>query len=293
MTGQDGTDEHETQQPANDGWQQVEGGFVVPFEGGGEPDSEAAPTPAEPPAETEERGHPIRTAILAVLGVLVIVGVAMGVWFWATVTSPVVVPQLVGLAPSAAVAALDAAHLSDGNGNYLATWVLPSGVVSTQSPPPGARVAQGTPVNVQVVTVPMSVAVPNLVTADVDSAQTTLGYYLLKPTLLYAYSVDVETGRVIEQLPRAGDTATTGGSEVLVISLGPGTGGKTVPSLVGMSVGSANSVIASATLYPMLRAVVATGVADGTVVDQAPSGGSLVPVASDVTLSIATPAPKP
>lgn len=293
MTGQDGTDDRETQQSANDGWQPVEGGFVVPFEGADEPDSQVAPAPDEPPVETEERDHPIRTALLAVLGVLVIVGVAMGVWFWATVTFPVVVPQLVGLTPSAAAKALDAAHLSDGNGNYLATWDLPNGVVCTQSPPPGARVAQDTCVNVQVVTVPMSVAVPNLVAADVYSAQTVLGYYLLKPTLLYAYSFDVETGRVIEQLPRAGDSGTTGGTEVLVISLGPGTGGKTVPSLVGMSVRSANSVVASATLYPMLRAVVATGVADGTVVDQAPSGGSLVPVASDVTLSIATPPSKP
>ena len=91
---------------------------------------------------------------------------------------------------------------------------------------------------------------------------------------------------MIEQLPRAGDGAVTGSSETLVVSLGPG-GGKSVPSLLGMSVGEASVAASSATLFAVARPVVANGVANGTVVDQVPSAGSVVPVASGVTLSVA------
>jgi beta-lactam-binding protein with PASTA domain len=104
----------------------------------------------------------------------------------------------------------------------------------------------------------------------------------------------VATGLVIEQLPRAGDTALTGSPAALVVSMGPGLGGKPVPSLVGRPLTVARSKLASATLFvSAVRAVGAKDVADGVVVDQAPSAGLVVPVSSGVTLAVATKAARP
>jgi beta-lactam-binding protein with PASTA domain len=75
---------------------------------------------------------------------------------------------------------------------------------------------------------------------------------------------------------------------VLVVSLGPGSGGKVVPVVVGMQVSAARSRLAAARLFAQERSVVAGGVRSGTVMDQAPAAGSRVAVGSTVALSVAT-----
>ena len=67
-----------------------------------------------------------------------------------------------------------------------------------------------------------------------------------------------------------------------------------MPSLVGQSLTVARSRLASATLFvSAVRTVGAKGVADGIVVDQVPSAGLVVPVASGVTLAVAGKAARP
>jgi beta-lactam-binding protein with PASTA domain len=245
------------------------------------------------PQLVREPRHLVRTFFLVVLALIVLGGVGVAVGLADTAHAKVTVPNLAGLATTAASKVLAGAQLTDGQAHYFVTRAFAPGLIIAESPAPGSAVAMGSPVNVQVAVAPRQVVVPDVVFAEVATAQKMMSDQLFEPRLQYAYSKDVATGLVIEQLPRAGDTASTGSSNVLVVSLGPGSGGKTVPNLLGGLLGVARSELTSQTLFAEVRAVIATGVPDGTVVDQAPTSGTVVPVASNVTLSVAFATPPP
>lgn len=256
------------------------------------PDGDAAAdavSAVEPPAE---RRGPSLAMVLVAAGIAVLAAAVIGVWFYVSVTSPVTTPVVVSLTPNAADNVLRRARLTSGKATYHVTADFPAGLIIRQSPLPYARVVQGSPVDIEVAVQPKTIAVPDVVGADSSYAQSVLNYNLLTPTLLYAYSKITSTGKIMEQLPRAGDTAVTGSAEAIVVSLGPGVPGITVPRMVGKTLGVAVSLAASATLFAQPRTVVATGRPNGTVVDQAPAGGTLVPVGTNVWVSVAGPAPK-
>lgn len=239
----------------------------------------------------ERRKLPMAPLLITVASVLVVGGVIMGALFFATVTAPVTVPRLSGITTAQASDLLASKRLVDGSAYYDVTREFPPGYVTGQQPLPGSVVKAGSVVNVRVAVAPKIVEIPDLHLYDLATAQRTITPLLLKPFVLYAYSKEVEGGRVIEQLPRAGDTAMSGSEEALVVSLGPGVGGSTVPSVIGRTLGPARSLVTSAALFAVTRPVDAPGIDAGTIVDQAPSAGTPVPVTSKVVLSYAVVAP--
>jgi eukaryotic-like serine/threonine-protein kinase len=239
----------------------------------------------EPPAP--HRRRPSLAMMLVGAGLGVAAAAFVGMWFYATAVAPAVTPAVVALTPAAAETVLRSAHLVSGKATYQVTRDFPAGLVFAQSPLPYARVAQGSRVDIKVAVAPKPIVVPDIVGAELSYAQSVLNYSLLTPTMIYAYSKTVRTGDVVEQLPRAGDTAVTGSADVIVVSLGPGVPGATVPKLIGTLLGPARSIATSATLYAQPRSVVATGVPNGTIVDQAPAAGTLVPVGTNVWVSVA------
>jgi len=255
------------------------------------PDSGAEPIDAQagPSDASGERKRVPLSLIAVIVGLLVLLAGIVAVWGYVALNVPARVPPVVGMTPVDAERTLNAANLVAGSATYYVTTEFPSGRVIAQSPVPYSRVRQGSAVNVRVAVAPVPVAVPDVSSIESGRAQAILRYYQLLPILAEAYSTSVPTGLVIEQLPRAGDTAMTGSSEVVVVSLGPGTMGATVPSLIGKKFPAAVSLAASATLFAEPRAVIATGFADGTVADQTPSAGSKVLVGSKVWVSVVTP----
>jgi eukaryotic-like serine/threonine-protein kinase len=235
------------------------------------------------------RAATVRTVALVALGVLAVGAMVAGGLLWRTASKPVVVPNLVALTPAEASRALEAARLDDGEASYRATRDFPAGVVVSQSPAPSARVARFSAVDVIVAAAPKSIAVPDVRLGDSKSAEQHMRALLFRPIVMHAYTSAVPAGRVIEQLPRAGDMAATGGDVALVVSLGPGSGGKVVPAVIGTQVSVARSRLASARLFARERPVVAGSVRSGAVVDQAPAAGSRVAVGSSVALSVTTP----
>jgi serine/threonine-protein kinase len=233
------------------------------------------------------RAAAVRTVALVALGVLAVGAMVAGGLLWMTASKRVSVPNLVELTPAEASRVLETAHLDDGRADYRVTRDLPSGIVVTQSPAPNAQVARFSAVDVTIAIAPKTISVPDVRLGDAESAEGYMRGLLFTPVVLHAYSNAVPVGRVIEQLPRAGDTAATGGAIVLVVSLGPGSGGKVVPAVVGMQVSAARSRLAGARLFAQERSVVAGGVRAGTVMDQAPAAGSRVAVGSTVALSVA------
>lgn len=235
----------------------------------------------------EEPRHVVRTVFLILLGVAVLLGASVTLGLVHTAAAKSRVPAVAGMTAASASKALSAARLKDGRARYYVTRDFPAGRIVSEYPAPGTLVAPGTAVDVQIADTPRKVTVPDVGFADAATAEKTLSYLVFRPTRRYAYSKDVATGLVIEQLPRAGDVAATGSSSVIVVSLGPGTGGASVPNLIGEQLRAARSRLTSETLFADVRTVVADGVADGTVVDQAPAAGSAVPAASTVAVSAA------
>ena len=254
------------------------------------------PPPAEKAARADASAPPIedrrskRALVLVILGVLAVTGAAFAAWFYLSTIRPAVVPNLISLSPYYAEHVLAGANLKSGLATYEVTKEFPEGRIIGQAPAPYRSAVQGSAVSIRVAVAPKPIVVPDIGLADSSYAAKLLRYDLLVPRVLYAYSRGVRAGSVIEQLPRAGDTAVTGSDEIIVVSLGPGTSGVVVPRLIGLTFTRAHTIAASATLFPQPRAVVATGSPDGTVIDQAPSAGSLVQVATRVWVSIATPA---
>ena len=244
-----------------------------------------SPAPVETAAEPRKRRSP--AVLWIALGIVVVFGIAVGAWFFAKATMPVSVPALVSLTPNAAEKILTAARLGQGKATYRVTAEFPAGRIIDQSPAPYSNVAPGSPVNVTVAVAPRQAIVPDVVGAALSDAQALLEYELFKPTVLHAYSTSIHSGAVIEQLPRAGDTAPTGSSDVIVVSLGPGTPGVVVPKMVGETFAQASRDTSNTRLFAQPRAVTATGTPDGVIVDQAPSAGLIVPVGSNVWLSVA------
>ena len=242
------------------------------------------------PEEKPRRKLISASAFAVIVGALAVVLVVVGFWAYLAITMPVSVPSLVTMNAKDAEAALIRAHLKAGNATYVVTREFPAGLIVAQDPVPYASAKPGSSVNIRVAIAPQRITMPDVSRMTSDRAEQQLRYVQLTPITTEAYSQDIPTGVVIEQLPRSGDSVMTGSSAVIVVSLGPGVPGATVPQLIGKQYPIAHSIAASATLFAQPRAVTATGTAIGTVVDQAPSAGTVVAVASNVWVSVATPA---
>jgi beta-lactam-binding protein with PASTA domain len=255
-------------------------------------DAEAAAgaeTTAEP--EPERRKRRLSASSLLVLSIVAVALAAVFViWLWASTVAPVPVPALVSMTPVEADKVLRDAQLTSGKATYEVTGSFPAGVIIAQSPVPYVRVPRGSAVNVRVVAAPKPIVVPDVAGLDSGYARALIEYRLLRPVVLYAYSKDVRANSVIEQLPRAGDTAVTGSVDVLVVSLGPGVPGTVVPAMKGKPFAEASKIASAATLFAQPRTVIATGTPAGVVVDQAPTAGLVVPVGTVVWVSVAVPA---
>jgi beta-lactam-binding protein with PASTA domain len=234
-----------------------------------------------------------RSLAWVVAGVGALVAVSAAFSAFTAVTAPSRVPALIPSVPRVAEAALRQNRLVPGAARYVPVRGFTPGLIIAQSSRAFSQVPSGTVVGVGIAVEPSITAVPDVVGAERQMAEDGVRFKLFEPRLLYSYSPTVEAGRVIEQLPRAGDTAETGTSVTLVVSLGTGAKGMIVPSLVGSKLSAARSKLTSATMFAQVREVVTDTASTGVVVDQVPAAGSLVELATQVALAVATPTPAP
>jgi serine/threonine-protein kinase len=229
-----------------------------------------------------------RTVVLVAIGALAVGAVVAGGTHVVDSSQHVSVPDLTELTPAEASRALAAAHLDDGRARYRVTREFPPGVVVGQSPQPFARARRSSAVDVVVAVAPTPAIVPDVGLGDANAAEKYLRELHFEPVRVYAYSDSVATGRVISQLPRPGDTASTGGNVALVVSLGPGSSVQSVPSVIGKRLSAVRPALVSARVFARELPVIARGVAEGVVVDQVPAAGSRVTVGTTVAVSVAT-----
>jgi len=157
------------------------------------------------------------------------------------------------------------------------------GLVITQNPAPGDRVAKGTIVTLTVSTGAPKVEVPALANLSQAAAQTTLENAGLKMNVHYVPSATVPEGSVTASSPGKGTTVLVGSTVDVNVSSGPKQVG--VPGVVGQPYENAAGQLKGAG-FNVSRVDVANAAQPNTVVSQSPAAGATVAKGSTVTLSV-------
>lgn len=241
------------------------------------------------PAETQARRWN-GTLVLIALGIVVLVAVLTGLGVLAASRTLAVVPDVSGLPLPVALQRIKEARLTTATMGAYATSTFDSGVVVDQAPAQGRSVSLGTPVELLVAVPPKAIVVPDLSLQTVPYAQALLGYAMLKPVVYQQLSDTVPYGRVVSQMPRAGQTVMTGQQVAVFESIGQGSGGAVVPSVVGQPVGEAATRISDVFLVALLFNGRPGTVPSGRVTDQVPAPGTRVPFGTAVPIITATSA---
>jgi hypothetical protein len=132
---------------------------------------------------------------------------------------------------------------------------------------------------------PARTRVPALTHLDDRAAASAAHRLHLAVTFGARHDATIAAGIVIAQRPRAGALVVQGSKVRLVLSRGPAP--VTLPRLARQSVTDAQESLQSLGLRTTVRRVPAPAVAPGTVTGQSPGAGTVAPVGSIVTLSVA------
>ncbi len=139
-----------------------------------------------------------------------------------TSSSPVAVPNVVGLTQSAATSSITAAGLGVGPVTMASSATVPSGDVISENPSAGTLVNPGSSVNLVVSTGSSTISVPNVVGLTQAAASSAItGAGLVVGTVTTAFSNTVASGNVISQNPVANTHVLSGSAVNLVVSSGP------------------------------------------------------------------------
>lgn len=242
------------------------------------PAAAATPPPrrtAEPPPPDEPPRRPVWPFLLAALAVLLLI---LGAFWWSSrgggdeAAAQVAVPTgLVGSQADAARTRLTSAKLVPAE-ESKASPRIPQGEVISVAPTEGTMVDEGSTVTLTVSSGPTTTNVPDVVKLPQAEAVTKIRQANLKPVVRKEASEDVAKGVVISQDP-LGAKEVSEGTEV-TITVSTGKEAADVPSVVGMDVDTALSVLRDAGLEGSVQEVTSER-NKGTVVRQDPSSGKL------------------
>ncbi|TKB24679.1 PASTA domain-containing protein [Desulfopila sp. IMCC35006] len=193
-----------------------------------------------------------------------------------------VVPQLTGLAQNVALERIRNLRLVSGEIRPEITGSTEPGRVIRQDPPPFAKVAVNSVINIVVEA--ESVVVPNLENYQIDQARMLLSRAGLKVGSEKRQRVpNISAGTVIGQNPQPGLRVKKDSAVSLTIA----ETGVQVPSLVGMPYARALALLREVGLGSgNPRRYVRADMAVDTVISQSPSAGTLVQPGSTVRLDI-------
>jgi serine/threonine-protein kinase len=240
------------------------------------PDSEL---PAEKPARRWTK-----FAGIAVIALVVLLTLVTGVGAWASQRATTSVPQVIGIPVPAATGQIAAADLTIGTMPTIATLDYGSGIVVDQLPAVNTQVPVGSSVDLLVAVAPTQTVTPDVSLETTSVARVTLGRSLLTAVVYEQLSDSVDFGRVVGQLPRAGQPIMTGQPVVLFVSAGRGSGGAIVPDVLGKPLRDASTEIAGVYLLTQVYSVYPGMSMDDKVVDQLPAPGTHVPVGSPIEI---------
>jgi eukaryotic-like serine/threonine-protein kinase len=192
------------------------------------------------------------------------------------------VPDVQGLTPEAATAAINAANLAAGGRVEGFSDDIPAGSVTGTDPKIGESVKPLTPVDLVISKGPKPVVIANVVGKRAPASKTTLESAGLVVTSSTKFSEKVADGRVISVSPAAGTKVDSGSSVALVISKGPPP--VVIPNLVDLPRRKAVAALAAVGLKAQVEAGAFTPL--NRVISQSPAAGQEIPKGSTVTIRI-------
>ena len=246
------------------------------------PDAPANQTATHNVRTVVGRGCGVFLLLLVAVAVGMTAVISLGTWVAEHKTSSV--PSVTGRRVPLATEQILAAELATAPMGAFATTDFQPDVVMLQRPTRGTQVSPGTPIDLLVAVSPTATVVPDVSLDSRLGAASMLEYSLLIPVVYEQLSDTVPFGRVVSQMPRAGERVMTGQQVALFVSMGRGTGGAVVPSVLGKTVPEAASEVASVYLVAILFDPRAGSNLDGKVTDQVPAPGTRVPIGSAVPL---------
>lgn len=131
------------------------------------------------------------------------------------------IPNVVGQTEAITRDAISGAGLPVGQVTQVCSDTVPAGIVISQSPASGVRVALGSAVNLVVSSGPCPVTVPNLVRTMQTHASTELGKVGLVVGQVMEQCGLILVGEILSQSPAAGEQVARGSAVNLVVSNGP------------------------------------------------------------------------
>ncbi len=159
----------------------------------------------------------------------------------------------------------------------------PVGDVYNQSPDPGTKTDKGNPVTIYVSTGKAKVTVPKVVGDQATDATAALASAKLKWNIVQVHS-EQPSGTVTGQSLRAGSRVVEG--TVVRINVSKGVAPVQVPSVIGQPVESAISALQGAGFAVGPPVQQDSTEPKGTVIGESPSGNTLQPKGSTITLSV-------
>lgn len=162
-----------------------------------------------------------------------------------------------------------------------------AGVIYMQSPRAGRTVKEGQTVTLTVSLGTQWVEVPNLLNWDSSDAQDLLKENNLAVRINYQMNDSVATGTVFQTEPAAGTTVEANTVVTLYVAQAQVDLEREVPSVEGLELTEAKSLISAAGLVPVIEEVPSTDPKD-TVVSQSIAGGSKVKILTRITLQVST-----
>jgi beta-lactam-binding protein with PASTA domain len=198
------------------------------------------------------------------------------------------VPDVGGMTRDAATAALTGAKLKAGDITQKASGAIGSGKIISQDPAGGSSVAEGSSVKLVISSGPQMVPVPEVEGMTRDAATTALtGAKLKVGDITQKASNTTGSGKIISQDPASGSSVAEGSPINLVISSGPPI--VTVPNVERLSQDDATTAITAAKLtMGTLTQQASNTVANGNVIKQEPTSGSLIAEGSPVNLMVSS-----
>jgi len=234
-----------------------------------------------PPARSRRRR---RWRWVALAAVLLAAAVAAGAVYALVLAPGANVPGLTGRTRDEAVATLRKEGLRPV---VHEVWADPydAGVVARQRPRAGAKVDDGSAVDLWVSRGPLHLPSPDLTGMKPAAATALLERASLTARKRKAATRHVPKGEIYRQQPAAGTTVARGDTVTFWVSSGPPMVG--VPDVVGLSSGDASAALEAAGLVANVDLVAGWGKFPGDVIEQDPAAGSRVRKGDEVVIKVA------
>ncbi|MFC6694456.1 Stk1 family PASTA domain-containing Ser/Thr kinase [Nocardioides daphniae] len=231
-----------------------------------------APRP-DLPREPRTRRRSRRGPILLLLALLLVVGVGVGSW-WFGFARYTTTPSVLGMNRAEATAALEQAGLEVEVGDPSYSEDVPVDDVVATDPGPGDRVLPGETVTLSLSQGPERYDVPKLAGLSVDDAQRALEETKLEfGRQVDKYHDSVPEGQVISSNPKAGTTLRPGTAVNVVVSKGREP--VELTDWTGKKAAAATKALRGAGLEVETEEVFDNDVAEGVVISQSPTTGTL------------------